>query len=180
MVIKIRTYELKDVESHCNAVKMSIESLKKWFSWAKPNYCLCDSIKFINEQLDPNNKEKFNYAIIDTDDEKNQLVGSCGLRIIKTYNGERIASMSYWCREDRQGQHITRCAVKQLLDKAKNLPIVRIEIDAAHCNVGSEKIAKRFGNPERDITIWSEDDYKKHDATRYVWINPKDRKTEKG
>ncbi|MBI4296278.1 MAG: GNAT family N-acetyltransferase [Chloroflexi bacterium] len=167
MSIEIRQYDPKDAESHYAAVEASIESLKKWFSWASPNYCLCDSIKFIKDQPNRENMEKYDYAIFDADD--SGFLGSCGLTKVRTYNGEQIASMSYWRRQDSNKRHVMREAVIKVKEKAfKELGIKRIEIDIAYCNKASIKVAESVGaKPERDIPIRGGDG-RIHEGVRYV------------
>lgn len=170
MNIEIRPYRLNDAESHCAAVKASIECLSKWFTWASPNYCLCDSIKFIKDQSNQENKVKYNFAIIDNHDD--EFLGSCGLTKVKTYNEEQVASMSYWRRQDSDKRRVMWQAIEKLKEKAFNeLGIKRIEIDIAYCNKASIEVAKKIGaEPERDIPIRGGDG-KIHEGTRYVLLS---------
>ncbi len=138
MKIKLRRYELEYAKEHCAAVKASIECLKKWFTWASPDYCLCDTIKFIEGQSNRRNEGKYDYAIIDIDD--NEFLGSCGLAKVKTHNNEQIASMSYWRRQDTKKSHVMKEAWEEVESEALKLGIKRIEIDVAHCNEPSKKL----------------------------------------
>ncbi len=167
MKIKLRRYELEYAKEHCAAVKASIECLKKWFTWASPDYCLCDTIKFIEGQSNRRNEGKYDYAIIDIDD--NEFLGSCGLAKVKTHNNEQIASMSYWRRQDTKISHVMKEAWEEVESEAFKLGIKRIEIDVAHCNEPSKKVAaEHFGaKSERDIPIRGGDG-KIHDGRRYV------------
>jgi ribosomal-protein-serine acetyltransferase len=167
MTIEIDQYHMEYAEKHCAAVRASIEGLKEWFTWVVPNYCLCDSIKFIEDQSKQKNQNKYEYAIIDNDD--GEFLGSCSLTKVKTYNGEQIASMSYWRNQKSKKEHIGTIAANKLKNKAfDELGINRIEIDIAHCNKRSIGVAKNIGaKPERDILIRGGDG-KMHVGIRYV------------
>ena len=170
MTIEIRYYNKEDAKDHCEAVKASLNALKTWFTWAKPDYCLCDSIKFIEEQFCLPNVDKYEFAIIDEED--GQFMGSCSLTRVKTYNGQRIASMSYWRRQDSAKKHVASCAANKLKNKAfHDYGIERIEIDIADCNEYSRKVAYMIGaHPERNIQICGGDG-KRHCGKRYVIWN---------
>jgi ribosomal-protein-serine acetyltransferase len=169
MSINIRRFEVKDAESHFNAVTISYDSLKTWFSWAKPDYHITDSEKFIESQFESDTTGRYSYAIID-DSNANEILGSCGLRIKINPDDERVASMSYWCRKERQGEGITRKAAEKLIDKAFNeLLINQIEIDVAHCNVASENIANKLGVYSKELTIQDETNHNKlYSGARYI------------
>jgi RimJ/RimL family protein N-acetyltransferase len=167
MKIEIKPYHLEYAKDHCTAVKASIERLKKWFTWASSNYCLCDSIKFIKDQSNQEKEGKYNFAIFDNND--GEFLGSYGLTKVKTYNGEQIASMSYWRRQDSSKKGVMWQATEKVKDKAFNeLGIKRIEIDIACCNNASVEVANKIdAKPERDIPIHGGDG-KVHKGTRYV------------
>jgi len=167
MNIVLKPYCLDYADCHYAAVKASIECLKKWFTWASPDYCLCDSIKFIEDQSSQENKGKYNFAIFDSDD--GEFLGSCGLTKVKTYNGEQVASMSYWRRQDSNKKHVMGQAANKLKDEAfNNLGIKRIEIDIACCNKKSIGVATEIGAKcERDIPIRGGDG-KIHKGIRYI------------
>jgi RimJ/RimL family protein N-acetyltransferase len=153
-------------EAHCVAVRASIQCLKTWFTWASADYCLCDSVRFIEDQPSQEQKGKYSFAIFGSDDD--EFLGSCGLTKVKTYNGEPIASMSYWRRQDTVKRDVIRAAWEEIKQEASKLDIARIEIDVAKCNQHSIRVAKKIGaKHERDIQIRGGDG-KMHEGTRYV------------
>lgn len=164
----LREYGDYDAQPHCNAVISSLAELRKWFTWAKPDYCLCDSYEFIEHQSKRKTEERYDYAIVNS--ESGEFLGSCGLTRVKTTDDtERVASMSYWIRTDKSGGGRMKKAIKKLkqmgFDK-HNFDI--IEIDVAYCNMRSIHIAEGIGaKPQREIAIKGGDG-KEHKGRRYV------------
>jgi len=164
--ICIREYNECDIQAHCNAVISSLTELNKWFSWAKPDYCLCDSYEFITNQNQRKKGDKYDYAIIDSD--SGEFLGSCGLNIIDTY--KQTVTMSYWIKSDKCGRHIMTKAANQLKDKGfKEHGFSEIEIRVAYCNPASKHVAENIGATPVDEDFEVIDGHgEKHKGIRYT------------
>jgi len=165
VMITVRQYIPTDAENHYDAVKASIERLAKWFSWAKPNYCLCDSIEFIESQSEQ--EDKRHYAIVGGTC-SSKFLGSCSWSRVETYDNKWTVSLSYWRRQDSKEKNVMGRAVRQVVDLAFKEGIQRVEIDIADCNLRSIKVACDVNAvPERSVTV-NGGDGKKHRGKRYV------------
>ncbi|MFC1907170.1 GNAT family N-acetyltransferase [Chloroflexota bacterium] len=169
-MLKFREYKLEDAKDHYEAVRASLDTISKWFSWAKPDYCLCESIQFMKDQVDQKLKGKHAYAIYDTDNEK-RFLGNCSFNL-GCENGEITATMSYWRRQDINKCGIMYPALKDVIKIAfEDFNANRIRIDIAHCNIASIKttlkIMKNMKKTERDIPIEGGDG-KIHKGTSYL------------
>lgn len=164
--ICIREYNECDIQAHCNAVISSLTELSKWFTWAKPDYCLCDSYDFIVNQDKRKQEKRYDYAIVDKDN--GEFLGGCGLRQIE--NGNNHTEMSYWIRTDKSSRGVMKDAVKQLKHKGCNeLKLREIEIHIAYCNPASKYIAENIGAIPIEENFEIKDPYGgKHRGTKYI------------
>ena len=169
MKAEIRYYNrdnLEDAIAHTEAVKSSLDWLCTWFTWAKANYCLCDSINFINGIPNQEAEGQRSFVIYDVDD--NEFLGSLGLSTMKTYNGERIASISYWRNQRTAKRGFMEDAVNMLISKAySEFGFTRIEIDVGDCNIPSQQLASKVAKLERDIEVKAADG-RYHHGKRFV------------
>jgi len=164
--IKIRFYELDDVNALYEAARESILDVYQWLPWCHPEYKIEESEAWIADQIQKRqNKSEFEFVILDNND---TFLGGCGLNQINW--DKKSANLGYWIRSSAMGKEIAVKAVK-LLSKwgFENTDLARLEIKCAVENIRSQRVAEKtkaskVGIQSDCINI----NGKKHDAIVYT------------
>ncbi|WHS99674.1 N-acetyltransferase [Pantoea sp. SGAir0180] len=140
--IRLRPFQLNDVEAFTAAVNASLDTLLPWMSWAHENYQPHEAeswIRFTHLQRAVRESEEF--AIVDAQD---RLLGGAGFRFASEPGA--LCSLGYWVRSDAQRQGVATQAVKLLLEFGFARPDVRtIELLAVENNYASRRVAEKSG-----------------------------------
>lgn len=79
--IRLRPFDLKDIEAFTSAVNASLDTLLPWMSWAHPAYQPDEAESWIRfTHLQRALKEAEEFAIVDA---QNRLLGGAGIRFAK-------------------------------------------------------------------------------------------------
>lgn len=141
--ILLRQYQLSDVPTIIEAIRVSAAELKPWISWCQDEYTEEQAGIWL-ESL-PESWEKgisYDFAIIDSRD--GSYVGGCGINHIRWVY--RFANLGYWVRTDHTGQGIASRVVPLLARYAfEHLGLMRVEIVVAVGNKASQRVAVKAG-----------------------------------
>ncbi|CRH30509.1 GNAT family N-acetyltransferase [Pantoea ananatis] len=140
--IRLRPFDLSDIEAFTVAVNYSLDTLLPWMSWAHPDYQPHEAESWIRfTDLQRALKEAEEFAIVDA---QNRLLGGAGFRFAKK-PGE-FCALGYWVRSDAQCQGVATQAVKLLLEFGFARPDVQtIELLAVENNFASRRVAEKSG-----------------------------------
>ncbi|TWD37585.1 GNAT family N-acetyltransferase [Pantoea sp. SJZ147] len=140
--LRLRPFDLHDIEAFTEAVNDSLDTLLPWMSWAHQDYQPHEAESWIRfTHLQRALKEAEEFAIVDAE---NRLLGGAGFRFAKK-PGE-FCALGYWVRRDAQCQGVATQAVKLLLDFGFARPDVQtIELLAVENNYASRRVAEKSG-----------------------------------
>ncbi|MDQ1281811.1 MAG: ribosomal-protein-serine acetyltransferase, partial [Patescibacteria group bacterium] len=139
--IEMRLRSLEDLEESFAVTKKNINHLKTFLSWAKDDFSIEDSEKFIIacEEGFAEGK-KLDLAIF----YDGKMIGSAGFHTIKKDN--KMAEIGYWIDEDYEGKGIVSKCVNALVKYGfEELGLNRIQILCATLNKASGAVAVKCG-----------------------------------
>lgn len=139
--IELRLRSLEDLEESFAVTKKNINHLKTFLNWAKDDFSIEDSEKFIISCEEGFfTGKKLDLAIC----YDGKMIGSAGFHTIKKDN--KMAEIGYWIDEDFQGKGIVSKCVKALVKYGfEELGLNRIQILCATENKGSGAVALKCG-----------------------------------
>lgn len=143
MDIRIRPYQIDDIEPLYKAVKDSAAELSQWMPWCHKNYSIEDTRFWVNLCInDWQAKNAFRYLIEDASSK--EILGAVGLeRIIKDH---RVAELGYWVATNHLNKGIaTQAANLAIVDAFSLHNLFRVEIFVLPHNHASNKVAKKIG-----------------------------------
>jgi ribosomal-protein-serine acetyltransferase len=141
--IRIRPYQIDDIEPLCRVVKESATELSQWMPWCHENYSIDDTKFWVNLCLnDWQSQSAFRYLIEDSFTK--EILGSVGLeRIIKDH---RVAELGYWVASKHYQKGIaTKASLLAVADAFLTHGLQRVEIMVLEYNLASNKVAEKIG-----------------------------------
>ncbi len=141
--VTIRPFELGDGPSLLEAVSESIESLRQWMTWCKPDYASVDAQGFLCQSVsDWETGKNYSFAILNS--ENQTFLGSVGLNLVnRTHN---FAHLGYWIRTRYVRNGAASAAVRLAAAYGiNNLKFNRLELIIPTDNVASNRVAQKAG-----------------------------------
>jgi ribosomal-protein-serine acetyltransferase len=141
--IKLRPYNLTDIQPAYKAARESIAEMSPWMPWCHVNYCIEESKAWVESC--PGFWEKgtaYEFAILDA--RNGSFLGGCGLNQIRV--SDRVANLGYWVRTHQTRQGVATTAALLLARFGfQQLQLKRIEIIVAVENTASQRVAEKIG-----------------------------------
>jgi len=141
--IAIRQFESRDLSALYEATAESINELRAWMNWCRPDYSVEDCRRFLTEadtawELG----SEYNFAIVDR--EHGLLHGSIALnRIDRSFDS---ANVGYWVRRSQAGRGVASRALRLVSRFAfGGLALDRLEIVVPEDNIASRRVAEKAG-----------------------------------
>jgi ribosomal-protein-serine acetyltransferase len=141
--VRLRPFQMEDVQETFTAVRESLADLTPWMSWAYPDYSLNDTREFIRITR-ARWQEGTLYAFAVTDVQSGLVVGGCSLsHIHPVYH---LCNLGYWVRSSRRGSGFAGRATLQAARYAfEKVGLARVEIVIAPGNGASLRVAEKVG-----------------------------------
>ena len=116
------------------------DDLGKWLPWAN-DFSENSYREFVKFALHQYADDKAIHTHIIYDD---KIIGAVSLNNI--YHHLKKAEIGYWLHQDHRGRGVMTCAVRAIMDIAKNIYGMNVvEIKAGEHNIPSQQVAKRLG-----------------------------------
>ena len=138
---RLRPLELTDAGMLFTMVDANRTYLRRWMSWVDGTLSDQDTLAFIERSLgERDSGVAFEFVI----ERETEPCGVIGLNRIDNQN--RIGSLGYWLREDRQGLGLVTASCRVLIRLGfDELHLNRITLAAAIDNQRSRAVAERLG-----------------------------------
>ena len=140
--IKIRPYELGDVQGLFDAARESIPTVGAWLWWCTSDFTIETAKAWVEHQVSAfQSKTEYEFIIVS---EQGLFLGGCGLNSIDVRNAR--ANLGYWVRASQTAHGVASAAVLQLAQWAfQNTDLNRLEIVVAKDNHASLRVAEKVG-----------------------------------
>lgn len=143
MDIRIRPYQIDDIEPLYKVVKNSATELRQWMPWCHENYSIDDTKFWVNLCIsDWQSQSAFRYLIEEISTK--EILGAVGLeRIIKDH---KVAELGYWVATQHYKKGIaTKASQLAVAEAFAKHGLQRVEIMVLEYNPASNKVAKKIG-----------------------------------
>lgn len=142
-VINIRPLEMGDTLAMYQSVRESLDSLKRWMTWAHDAYSENEAREWIaNARVHWNSGAHYGFAI--TDPDNSDFLGTVSLSYLHPIY--RFCNLGYWVRSSRSGHgYASRAARLASRFAFEKLGLVRVEIVIAVGNQRSLRVAEKCG-----------------------------------
>lgn len=141
--IRLRPYQLDDIDELFLAARESIEEVGRWLPWCHYDYTREESSAWIESRPQAwRDGIEYSFAIIEC--ASGRLVGGCGLNQFD-YDRQRC-NLGYWVRTSAT-RHGFGTAAARLVARwgVETLNLERMEIIAAVGNIASQRVAIKAG-----------------------------------
>src|SRR4051812_12224854 len=140
--VRVRPWELTDVDAAHAAAMESVAEIQPWMPWCHPAYSIDDARAWVTSQIATfEQRTAFEFAIVSAD---GVFLGGCGLNQIDALN--RRANLGYWVRTSASRRGVATAAVRAVRDWAfVDSGLLRLEIVIASGNVASHRVAEKAG-----------------------------------
>jgi RimJ/RimL family protein N-acetyltransferase len=140
--IRIRPYTLADARDVFAAARESFTELNPWMPWCHPDYCLEESIAWLEVQVAAFQQgTAYEFAMISPD---GRFLGGCGLNQIDQLN--KRANLGYWVRSTATRRGAATSAVNLLRTWGfQHTDLRRFEVLVAAGNIASQRVAEKAG-----------------------------------
>lgn len=141
-IIKLRSYEERDIDPLYEAAKESYKEVFPWLSWCHENYQKEEAAGWITlTKKHWEDKTAYEFVILDS---LGYYVGGVGLNQIR--NEYKIANLGYWVRTKARGQGYAPLATRLIARWGfEELGLNRIEIVVGTGNLASQRVAEKAG-----------------------------------
>jgi ribosomal-protein-serine acetyltransferase len=167
----VRPFHPGDARVMFEAARESIEQLRAWMTWCRPEYSMSDAELFVSSCGRASQKgEHFSFAILDA--QTGRFLGSAGLNHINLRH--KFANVGYWIRKSANGKGVATSAVQKVAEFGfAELGLNRLEFLIPALNVASQRVAQKVGAEFEGVLkhrlIISG---KSHDAVMYSLMRP--------
>jgi ribosomal-protein-serine acetyltransferase len=161
--VLIRPFHPTDVSAVYEAIRESMNELRRWMPWCHAGYSIEDTGVWLMSR-DEFLAKGTDYSFAICDERAGAFLGSVGLNKVDHLN--RKANLGYWVRTNSTRRGVATCATRLLALWGFNvLGLQRIEIVASVENLASQRVAFKAGAQREGVmrrALWLNE--RAHDA----------------